>query len=151
MVGELSLDKSGTSLLDSIVAYFVANAPARAKCVFLNCEMSDSPNDFAISTDVFAVIKPIFGNKIQRVQLEVSWEAADLLISLGRHILGDQSGRYTTIDIIINGRSKYEAYRDNGSLRRLKGGDGMYRSKYEYYVAQNVWLSDLHSLKKIVP
>ena len=121
MISELNLDDSGVSLLESIIAQLVARAPARSKCVFLNCEMRNTPSDFAISADLFAVIKPVFG-KVRRVQLDLSWETARLLNSLGQNILSEES-EHTTIDVIIDGRSKFIAYQDNGALHRLKGGD----------------------------
>ena len=145
MVSELNLGDSGGSLLTSVVAKLIAKAPARAKCIFLNCEMRDTSDDIAISPDLFAVVKPLFG-KAKRVVLEVDWETADLLMSLGRHILSGPIGRHVTIDLIINERGSCKAYRDDGSLRRLAGGDGMYRSKYLYYLEQAPWLAALNKL-----
>lgn len=142
MLSELSLDDSQSDLLSRAIARLASKAPTRAKCIFLNCEIRDTANDIAISPDLFAVAKPLFG-KSKRVNMEVNWEAADLLMSLGQDIMTKENIQHVIIDLIIDERGTYKAYRDDGALRRLAGGDGMYRSKHREYVEHEPWLAHL--------
>lgn len=142
MLSELSLGDTHGGLLFRLIAQLAAKAPTRAKCIFLNCEIRDTSKDIAISPDLFAVVKPLFV-KIKRVSLEMDWETADLLISLGQDMMNKANCRHVIIDLIIDDRGNCKVYRDDGALRRLAGGDGMYRSKYIEYVEQEPWLAHL--------
>ena len=75
--------------------------------------------------------------------MEVDWETADLLMSLGQDMMDKAPGRHVIIDLIIDERGNCQAYRDDGALRRLAGGDGTYRSKYLEYVEQEPWFAQL--------
>lgn len=142
MLSKLSLDDSQSDLLSRVIAQLASKAPTRAKCIFLNCEIRDTANDIAISPDLFAVVKPLLG-KSKRVTMEVNWEAADLLMSLGQDMMNKENTQHVIIDLIIDERGTYKAYLDNGALRRLAGGDGMYRSKHLEYVEHEPWLAHL--------
>ncbi len=139
MVSELNIGDSRCGLLPTVIARLSAKAPKRAKCIFLNCEIRDTSNDVSISPDFFAVVKPLFG-KARRVTIEVDWETANLLMSLGQDMMAQATDTHVIIDLIIDERGNCKAYRDDGALRRLAGGDGMYRSKHLAYVEQEPWL-----------
>lgn len=142
MVDELKLTEDVTERLTVVVRRLIEIAPRRTKCVFLNLEMRDTESDNAISPDLFAIVKPLFGN-IKRETIDVDWDTADILMSLGKLVLAHASVQHVTIDIIVNEDGRYKAFKDDGPLRRLGGGDGMYRSKYLEYVKVEPWLATL--------
>lgn len=80
--------------------------------------------------------------------MEVDWETADLLMSLGRDMLGEAIDRHVIVDLIIDEEGGYKAYRDDGPLRRLAGGDGRYRSRYLHYVEHSPWLAQLKKFEE---
>ncbi len=140
---ELNLDYGVQEYLIAVVKRLIAIAPRRKKCIFLNMEVRDSESDTAISPDLFAVTKPLFGS-VKREALKIDWETMDILMSLGSYVLEQAGRRHAIIDIIINEDEQWKAYRDDSQLRRLGGGDGMYRSRYRDYVALEPWLAELH-------
>lgn len=142
MITELDLTDDVTARLSVVVRRLIAIAPRRKKCIFLNFEMRDAESDNAVSPDLFVVVKPLFGNA-KREAIEVDWDTADLLMSLGELVLAQANIQHTIIDIIINEDEQCKAFRDDGPLRRLEGGDGMYRSKYRHYVGIERWLAEL--------
>jgi len=147
MITELNLIHGVTERLSAVIQRLNAIAPRRKKCIFLNMEVRDSQSDNAISPDLFAITKPLVGS-VKREALEVDWNTMDLLISLGNHVLEQTGDKHTIIDIIINEDQEYKAYRNDNPLRRLGGGDGMYRSKYREYVELEPWLEKLSKAGK---
>lgn len=142
MVTELDLNNGVGEQLSAVVRRVNAIAPRRRKCIFLNMEIRDSASDNAISPDLFAVTKPLFGNA-KRETLEVDWDTMDLLMTLANLVLEQIGTRHTIIDLIIWEDERYKAFRDDGPLRRLGGGDARYRSKYRDYVEIEPWLKEL--------
>jgi len=147
MITEPRLSADVTDRFDTVVRHLVSIAPQCKKCIFLNLEMRDAKSDNAISPDLFAVVRPWFG-PIKREPIEVNWDTANLLMSLGEFLLTHWSLPHLIIDIIINKRGQYKIYKDDGRLRRLAGGDKMYRSKYREYVGIEPWLAELGQLNK---
>lgn len=142
MVTELNLTDDVPERLSAVARRLIAIAPRRRKCIFLNFEMRDTESDNAISPDLFAVVKPLFGNT-KREAMDVDWDTADRLMSLGKLVLAQAGVQHTIIDIIITEDDQCKAYIDDGPLRRLGGGDGMYRSKYRDYIEIEPWLAEL--------
>jgi hypothetical protein len=142
LVRELILTDDVTEGLTAVVRRLIAISPRGWKCLFLNCEIRDTESDNAISPDLFVVLKPWFG-KVKCKRLDIDWETADLLLALGQRVLAQANSQQVIIDIVIKGNGQYKAYRDDGPLRRLGGGDGMYRTKYRDYLSVDRWLAEL--------
>lgn len=145
MKSELDLKDEVAEQLTAVVQNLIAIAPRRSKCIFLNLEFRDSESDTAISPDLFVVLKPLFG-KVKRTSLDVDWTTTDLLMALGGQMLEHGKTTHVIIDLIIKEDGHCIAYRDDGPLRRLGGGDAMYRSKYWDYLDCDPWLAELNKV-----
>ena len=140
MVTELRLDDEGERLKSAAMERLVRQMPSGTKCIFLNCEMRDSPGGMALSDDLFAVVKPVFG-KPRRVAMELDADAFKLLVALGRHVLAACAQSHVTVDLLIHPRGACQAFRDDSPLRRLGGGERAFREKHKAYAEIEPWLA----------
>jgi hypothetical protein len=141
MVNEYVAAGEAARLQKAVIERLIAHAPSAAKCVFLNCEMVDSPSGMAMSDDLFAVIKPLLG-KAKKVRLDMDATTFTLLTALGRQIMnGDR--RHLILDLLIDPRGNCRAFCDDGELKRLGGGSRSFKTKHKFYAEIEPWLAQV--------
>jgi hypothetical protein len=142
MVTELMATDESARLQSAVVERLVRKVPSGTKCIFLNCEMQDSPGGMAMSDDLFAVVKPLFGRP-KRVTIDLDADAFKLLTALGRLELAAASQQHVTIDLIVDAHGSCKVFRDDGPLRRLGGGQRSFKAKHKSYVEIEPWLAEV--------
>lgn len=141
MVSEYVATNDTEKLQAAVTERLIASAPPGFKCIFLNCEMQDSPGGMAMSDDLFAVTKPLLG-KAKRVTLDLDAETFNLLARLGRRLMTDDR-THVVLDLLIDARGNCKAFKDDGSLKRLGGGHRAFRTKHKAYTQIEPWLSQV--------
>jgi len=131
------------SLQERLVGLLQAQAPSGFKCVFLNCEMHETPGGMTTSEDVFAVTKPLLG-KPRRNQLLLNAPSLKLLNQLGRLLLKDTQRDHVIVDLLIRSDGSHQVFADPGSMRRLgSDGDDFFKTKHKAYTQIEPWLAQV--------
>lgn len=142
MVNELVLDASGEKLKNAIVERLLQQAPSNTRCIFLNCEMQDSPGGMAMSDDLFAVVKPIL-RRAKRFTVDMDADTFKALVALGRIVLAGMHQNYVTVDLIVDSSGSCKAFWDDGPLRRIGGGERDFKTKHKDYAHLEPWLNEV--------
>jgi hypothetical protein len=131
------------SLQEQIVGLLQAQAPSGFKCIFLNCEMHETPGGMTTSEDVFAVTKPLLG-KPRRNQLLLDAPSLKSLNQLGRLLLKDMRRDHVIVDLLIRSDGSHQVFVDPGSMRRLgSDGDDFFKTKHKAYTQIEPWLAQV--------
>jgi hypothetical protein len=125
-------------LVGDVVSRLRGQAPGGYKCIFLNCEMHETPGGMTTSGDLFAITRPWLG-PYRRNQWVLDANSLLLLNRAGRVLMAETKQDHTAIDVLIN-RNGFRAFVDRGSLRRI-GGDDFYKSKHKSYLQLEPLLS----------
>jgi hypothetical protein len=85
-------------LRDALVKSLQQHAPHGYKCIFLNCELHQTPGGITVSGDLFAVTTPIFGRPC-RNQRVLNLQEVHLLDKLGLLLMAEFSQDHVTLDL----------------------------------------------------
>ena len=131
------------SLREQIVGLIKAQAPSGFKCIFLNCEMHETPGGMTTSEDVFAVTKPLLG-KPRRNPLLLNAPSLKLLNQLGRLLLKDMEKDHVIVDLLIRNDGTHQIFVDLGEMRRLgSDGDDFFKTKHKACMQIEPWLAQV--------
>ena len=130
------------SLRNEVGAIMRRQAPSGFKCIFLNCEMHETPGGMTTSGDLFAVTKPMFGHS-KRNQWVLDANALIRLNKLGRLLMEGTGQDHVTLDLIISRAEDCKAFVDFAPLRRIGGDDDFFKTKHKAYVKVEPWLADV--------
>lgn len=142
MVNELVLDASGEKLKSAVVERLLQKAPSNSKCIFLNCEMQDTPGGMAMSDDLFAVVKPVLRGA-KRVDVDMDADTFKALVALGRIVLAGMHQDHVTVDLIVDSSGSCKTFWDDGPLRRIGGGERDFKTKHKAYAYLEPWLNEV--------
>lgn len=122
------------NLQSDVVRLLRQQAPSGFKCIFLNCEMHDTPGGMTTSADLFAVSKSLFGNA-RRNQWTLDASSLKVLNQLGRLLLENSGQDHVVVDLLVWNNGAHQCFVDRGSLRRLgSDGDDFFKMKHKSYV-----------------
>lgn len=130
-------------LQEEIVNLLRAQAPSGFKCIFLNCEMHETPGGMTTSEDVFAITRPLFGRP-RRGQLLLGAPALSSLNQLTRLLMSGMERNHVIVDLLVHSDGSHQAFVDPGPLRRLgDDGDDFFKTKHKAYTHIEPWLEEV--------
>jgi hypothetical protein len=126
-------DPNAVRLRDSLVESLRQHAPRGHKCIFLNCELHQTPGGVTVSGDLFAVTVPLFGRP-HRNQRTLNLQEVRILDELGPLLMQETGQDHVTLDLLINAIGNCKTFVDFSPLRRIGGDDDFFKSKHKAYV-----------------
>ncbi|MBQ0936378.1 hypothetical protein [Ideonella paludis] len=127
------MSPSPLSLPTDLPAKLLKQAPGQFECVFVNCELHNTPGGMTASADFFALTRKLFGGYV-RNQITLDLESVRAMSALGERLMSEHSTEHLTVDVVIEKSRAVHAFLDLEQLPRLKGGDDFYARKHEQYI-----------------
>jgi hypothetical protein len=135
-------DPDAIRLRDRLVESLRSGAPRGHKCVFLNCELHQTPGGVTVSGDLFSVVAPMFG-KPRRVQRTLDLQEVRILDELGPMLMKIERKEHVTLDLVIASDGKCHTFFDFSPLRRIGGDDDFFKTKHKAYTQIEPWLAQV--------
>ncbi len=130
-----------TQVLHEVMSLLIQVAPPGWKRIFLNFETLDEEQQLCTSSEIVAVMKPLFGKAFKK-QFPVPEKASDLMTEAALHFMEKAKQNYVTLDLLFWNNGKFKTYIDYEPLERL-GGDIQAGGRYRRYVDDDPLLKDL--------
>lgn len=124
---------SSLLLPDDTVETLLRQVPARFECVFLNCELHNTPGGMTASADFFALTRKLLGGYV-RNQITLNLQSGRAMAALGERLMAEHATEYLAIDAVIDKNKTVHSFLDLEQLPRLKSGDDFYARKHEQYM-----------------
>lgn len=120
-------------LPDETVQTLLKQMPARFECVFLNCELHNTPGGMTASADFFALSRKLLGGYV-RNQTILNADSVRAMAAVGERLMAKHATEYLVLDVVISKDRAVHAFLDLEQIHRLKGGDDFYARKHEQYM-----------------
>jgi hypothetical protein len=120
------------ALRDALIDRLRRQAPWGYKCVFLNCEVHETPGGMTTSGDLFAVTKPLIGGP-KRNRWVLDSDATSILNKMAALVLRGSGQDHAALDLLFYRRGECKVFVDRGPLNRIGGKNRYFKSKHKVY------------------